>query len=49
LFRYQDEGTGETTIINSLFKTCIQVPTLELKEKKNWVVSVLWIMPGQAG
>ena len=42
LFRYLDEETGEKTVIDSLFKTCIQTPTLELKKKKNWVVSVLW-------
>jgi len=42
LFRYVDEETGEEAVINSLFKTCIQNPTLELAEKKPWVVSVLW-------
>ena len=42
LFRYRDEKTDETSQINSLFKTCIQTPTLELKDKKDWVVSVLW-------
>lgn len=41
-FRYHDPETGETDEINSLFKTCIERPTLELKEKKDWVVSVLW-------
>ncbi len=42
LFRYHDRITGETEIIDSLFKTCIEAPTLELKAKKPWVVSVLW-------
>ena len=28
--------------MDSLFKTCIEAPTLLLKEKKPWVVSVLW-------
>ena len=42
LFHYRDMETGGTTTINSLFKTCIQQPTLALKEQKPWVVSVLW-------
>ncbi len=42
LFRYRDAGTGENEIIDSLFRTCIQEPTLRLKEKKPWVMSVLW-------
>lgn len=42
LFRYSDLSTGETRNIDNLFKTCIQKPTLELKDKKDWVVSVLW-------
>ncbi len=36
LFRYNGE------IVNNLFKTCIEAPTLELQAKKDWVVSVLW-------
>jgi phosphoribosylformylglycinamidine synthase len=36
LFRYNGE------IVNNLFKSCIESPTLELKAKKDWVVSVLW-------
>lgn len=42
LFRYRDVETGESREIDSLFKTCIEQPTLELKAKKDWVVSVLW-------
>lgn len=42
LFRYVDESTGENEVIDSIFKTCIQAPTLALKEKKEWVMSVLW-------
>jgi phosphoribosylformylglycinamidine synthase II len=42
LFRYKDLATGEAEVVDSLFKTCIEAPTLELKEKKPWVVSVLW-------
>ncbi len=39
-YRNMEEGTSET--IDSLFKTYIEKPTLVLKEKKPWVVSVLW-------
>jgi phosphoribosylformylglycinamidine synthase len=42
LFRYLDGDTGKTRIVNNLFKTCIQDPTLRLKTQKEWVVSVLW-------
>lgn len=42
LFRYKDLGTGKEEIVDSLFDTCIKAPTLALKEKKDWVVSVLW-------
>ncbi|MFC1876570.1 AIR synthase related protein, partial [Thermodesulfobacteriota bacterium] len=42
LFRYTDLSTGETDLVDSLFKTCIEAPTLQLKAQKPWVVSVLW-------
>ncbi|MBW1866779.1 MAG: phosphoribosylformylglycinamidine synthase [Deltaproteobacteria bacterium] len=42
VFEYHDLETGKTEIVDNLFKTCIQAPTLALKEKKPWVVSVLW-------
>ena len=42
LFRYMDAATGETVEEENLFKTYIKDPTLDLKDKKNWVVSVLW-------
>ncbi|MCU0597931.1 MAG: AIR synthase-related protein [Desulfobacterales bacterium] len=42
LFRYTDISTRKTEIINNLFKTYIEKPTLELQKKKDWVVSVLW-------
>ena len=42
LFRYTDPSTGEQETIDSLFKTCIQQPTLTLQEQKPWVISVLW-------
>ncbi|OEU67135.1 MAG: phosphoribosylformylglycinamidine synthase [Desulfobacterales bacterium PC51MH44] len=42
LFRYRELATGETDVVDNLFKTCIEAPTLALKEKKPWVISVLW-------
>jgi phosphoribosylformylglycinamidine synthase subunit PurSL len=42
LFHYVDLSEGAQETIDSLFKTCIQAPTLELKAQKPWVVSVLW-------
>jgi phosphoribosylformylglycinamidine synthase subunit PurSL len=42
IFQYKDAATGEKIVENSLFKTYIQLPTLALKEEKDWVVSVLW-------
>lgn len=42
LFRYKDLATGESKTIDSLFRTCIKEPTLQLQKQKDWVVSVLW-------
>ncbi len=42
LFHYRDMVSGECSRIDNLFKTCIEAPTLALKGKKPWVVSVLW-------
>jgi len=42
LFHYTDLSTGRVETFDNLFKTCIETPTLSLKEKKNWVISVLW-------
>jgi len=42
LFHYRDLATGETQVADDLFATCIEAPTLAIKEKKPWVVSVLW-------
>jgi phosphoribosylformylglycinamidine synthase len=42
LFRYRESESAEPEIVNNLFKTCIEAPTLELKGKKPWVISVLW-------
>ena len=41
-FDYRELGGATVATIDSLFKTFIQDPTLSLKEKKPWVVSVLW-------
>ena len=42
LFRYLDLETGEYREVNDLFSTCVEAPTLEIKKKKPWVISVLW-------
>ncbi len=42
LFHYRDLSTGRQEIVDNLFKTCIETPTLALKAKKSWVISVLW-------
>ena len=48
LFRYRNLDTGDSVDVNNLFKTCIESPTLDLKAKKPWVVSVLWDNAGVA-
>jgi phosphoribosylformylglycinamidine synthase len=42
VFTYTDFETGKTEIVDNLFKSYIEAPTLLLKEKKDWVISVLW-------
>ncbi|WP_457552535.1 AIR synthase-related protein [Desulfobacula sp.] len=42
IFKYRDIAKNEEVIEKNLFKTYIQEPTLKLKDKKDWVVSVLW-------
>ena len=42
LFYYKDLSTGQKEVINNLFKTCIEEPTLKIQKRKPWVVSVLW-------
>jgi len=42
LFRYHDRATGNRETVDNLFKSCIEAPTLKIKEKKDWVISVLW-------
>ncbi len=48
LFRYHDLSTGREEIVDNLFRTCIEAPTLKIEEEKNWVVSVLWDNAGVA-
>ncbi len=47
-FNYHNLYTGKKETIDSLFKTCIETPTLKLKAEKDWVVSVLWDNAGVA-
>ncbi len=47
-FRYFDPLTGERFTVDNLFKTCIQAPTLAIRDRKEWVVSVLWDNAGVA-
>jgi phosphoribosylformylglycinamidine synthase II len=42
LYRYHDLATGYRETIDNLFKSCIEAPTLKIKQEKDWVVSVLW-------
>ena len=42
LFRYRDRETEERIVIDSLFHTFIEEPTLEIARRKDWVISVLW-------
>ncbi len=41
-FHYRDLESGDEALIDSLFKTYIEGPTLALKAQKPWVISVLW-------
>ncbi len=47
-FHYRDAGAGQTEVVDSLFKTCIENPTLAVMAEKDWVVSVLWDNAGVA-
>jgi len=42
LFRYHDMATGTRETADNLFKSCIEAPTLKIKDEKDWVISVLW-------
>lgn len=48
IFQYKDLDTGEEQVIDNLFKTCIEAPTLKIQSEKDWVVSVLWDNAGVA-
>lgn len=48
LFRYHDVSTDHQETVDNLFKTCIEAPTLQIKEEKDWVISVLWDNAGVA-
>jgi len=41
-FNYTDLDTRENKTLDNLFKLFIEAPTLEIKKKKDWVISVLW-------
>ncbi|MDR3567166.1 MAG: AIR synthase-related protein [Syntrophobacteraceae bacterium] len=47
-FKYLDLPTGERFTVDNLFKSCIQSPTLEIRDRLDWVVSVLWDNAGVA-
>ena len=42
LFRYRDLSSGREEVVDNLFKSCIEAPTLSIKDQKDWVISVLW-------
>jgi phosphoribosylformylglycinamidine synthase len=48
LFRYHDLSCGHRELVDNLFKSCIEEPTLQIKDRKDWVVSVLWDNAGVA-
>ena len=41
-FHYTDLDSGKTEVIDNLFKTYIEAPTLKIQSEKEWVISVLW-------
>ncbi len=47
-FHYRDLVTGASEVVDNLFKTCIEAPTLDIQRQKDWVVSVLWDNAGVA-
>ena len=42
LFRYRDLAAGKSEVVDNLFATCIEAPTLAIQKQKPWVISVLW-------
>lgn len=47
-FHYLDVTTNDALVVDNLFKTCIEAPTLALQQEKEWVISVLWDNAGVA-
>jgi phosphoribosylformylglycinamidine synthase len=47
-FNYRDLSSGESQVVDNLFKTCIEAPTLAIQQAREWVVSVLWDNAGVA-
>lgn len=47
-FTYRDLQTNDVQVIDNLFKTCIEAPTLAIQNEKDWVISVLWDNAGAA-
>ena len=48
IFKYHDLSNGHKETVDNPFKSCIEAPTLQIKEEKDWVVSVLWDNAGVA-
>ncbi len=42
LFHYRDLAAGKSEVVDNLFATCIEAPTLAIQKQKPWVISVLW-------
>jgi len=47
-FTYRDLPSNDVQVIDNLFKTCIEAPTLAIQKNKDWVISVLWDNAGAA-
>lgn len=47
-FYYRDLESNQPRVVDNLFKTCIETPTLAIQEGRDWVVSVLWDNAGVA-
>lgn len=47
-FHYRDLESNQLQVVDNLFKTCIETPTLAVQQDRDWVVSVLWDNAGVA-
>ena len=47
-FCYRDLESNQLQVVDNLFKTCIEAPTLTIQQDRDWVVSVLWDNAGVA-